>query len=433
MPTPPKAWSLRTYRAATKLLRPVANYALERRLKAGKEDPNRLSERRGIPSVPRPDGQLIWLHGASVGESLSVLPLVDGLAKRHPDMRFLVTTHTVTSAELMGMRLPDNAIHQYVPIDQPHFVRSFLDHWKPDAAFFVESELWPVMLGKAAERKIPMALINGRMSPKSFESWQSRKRAARELLSVFDIIIAQNQENAERFEALSERHVGTLGNLKLAADPLPAPEEKVDEVSGWIGDRPRWLAASTHEGEELQVLSAHRQVLAELPNTILFLAPRHPARGNEIEEICKEQGFFVARRSRGEPIGPDTQVYLADTLGELGVFYLLSDISFVGGSFPAIGGHNPLEPARLGCAILHGPQVFNFADTYDAMRQSGSSALVRNERDLAGALGRLLKDEMTRKAMADQAREWSESSAKTVLEGLIEALEPVLLKAGIGD
>ncbi|GGY39892.1 3-deoxy-D-manno-octulosonic acid transferase [Parvularcula lutaonensis] len=433
MPTPPKAWSLRTYRAATKLLRPVANYALERRLRAGKEDPSRLSERRGIPSLPRPDGKLIWLHGASVGESLSVLPLVEGLALKYPDLKFLVTTHTVTSAELMGRRLPESAVHQYVPIDQPHFVRRFLDHWKPDAAFFVESELWPVMLGEAAKRNLPMALINGRMSPRSFESWQGRKRAARELLGVFDIIIAQNQENAERFETLSESHVGTLGNLKLAADPLPAPQGMVAEVEGWLAGRPRWLAASTHETEEVQVLSAHRQILAELPNTVLFLAPRHPSRGDEIQDICHDHGFSVARRSHGEKIDETTQVYIADTLGELGIFYSLSDIAFVGGSFPAIGGHNPLEPARLGCAILHGPQVFNFADTYEAMRQSGSSALVRNERDLAAALSRLLSDEMTRKTMSDQAKEWAEESAKTVLEGLIEALEPVLLKAGIQD
>lgn len=426
-----KAWSLKTYRAATRLLRPVANYALERRLRAGKEDPSRLSERRGIPSLPRPEGKLLWLHGASVGESLSVLPLVEGLSKRYPDLRFLVTTGTVTSAELMARRLPPAAVHQYVPIDQPHFVRSFLDHWKPDAAFFIESELWPVMLGEAAKRDISIALINGRMSPRSFESWQGRKKAARELLSVFDVIIAQNAENAERFEVLSGRKVGTLGNLKLAADKLPAPKALVSQVEGWLAGRPRWLAASTHETEEIQVLSAHRQILAELPDTVLFLAPRHPARGDEIMEICHDHGFSVARRATGDGIAPDTQVYLADTLGELGIFYSLSDIAFVGGSFPPIGGHNPLEPARLGCAILHGPEIFNFADTYDDMRRNRCAALVRNERDLAASLLRLLHDEMTRRAMAEQAAAWSEASARTVLEGLIEALEPVLVRSAI--
>ncbi|MEM7518473.1 MAG: 3-deoxy-D-manno-octulosonic acid transferase, partial [Planctomycetota bacterium] len=326
-----KAWSLRTYRAATHFLRPVANYALKRRLRAGKEDPSRLTERRGVASAQRPEGKLLWLHGASVGESLSILPLVDGLAEAHPDLGFLVTTGTVTSADLMAKRLPANAVHQYVPIDQPHFVTSFLNHWKPDAAFFVESELWPVMLGQTAERGIPMALINGRMSPKSFESWNGRKKAAAELLSVFDVIIGQNQENAERFESLSGRNVGTLGNLKLAADPLPAPEASVNEIKSWTGDRPRWLAASTHEGEEKLVLSAHRAMLAELPGALMFLAPRHPARGDEIEALCKQEGFTVARRSRGQAITDETQVYLADTLGELGVFYSLSDIAFVGG------------------------------------------------------------------------------------------------------
>lgn len=427
----PKAWSLRTYRAATHFLRPVANYALQRRLRAGKEDPSRLMERRGVASAPRPDGKLLWLHGASVGESLSILPLVDALAEAHPDLSFLVTTGTVTSADLMARRLPDRAIHQYVPIDQPHFVTSFLNHWKPDAAFFVESELWPVMLGQTAERGVPMALINGRMSPKSFESWKGRRKAAAELLSVFDVIIGQNQENAERFENLSGRDVGTLGNLKLAADPLPTPRESLAEVEGWIGERPRWLAASTHEGEETLALSAHRQMLRDLPDAVMFLAPRHPARGDEIEALCREEGFSVARRSRNQAITDETEVYLADTLGELGVFYSLSDIAFVGGSFPQIGGHNPLEPARLGCAILHGPEVFNFADTYAEMRRNGSAGLVRNERDLAASLGRLLTDPLTRNAMARQASEWADASAQTVLVALIEALEPVLARGGI--
>lgn len=429
--SPPRAWSLRTYRAATRFLRPVANYALERRLAAGKEDPSRLSERRGIASLARPEGKLLWMHGASVGESLSILPLVEALRARSPAVKFLVTTGTVTSAELMSRRLPPEAVHQYVPIDQPHFVRSFLDHWKPDAAFFVESELWPVMLGEAAKRKLPMALINGRMSPRSFESWQGRRRAAAELLSVFDIIIAQNRENAERFEALSGRDVGTLGNLKLASDPLPAPDEMVGDLDAALGGRPRWLAASTHETEEIQVLSAHRQILAELPNAVLLLAPRHPARGQDIVELCHDHGFSCARRSTGDRISEDTQVYIADTLGELGVFYSLSEIAFVGGSFVSVGGHNPLEPARLGCAILHGPEVFNFADTYDAMRQDGSAGLVRNERDLAAALTRLLTDEMTRTAMAQHAAHWANENARSVLEALIEALEPVLLRSGI--
>jgi len=428
-----KAWSLKTYRAATRLLRPVADFALARRLKAGKEDANRLNERRGQPSHPRPEGKLLWLHGASVGESLSILPLVDALAEHYADLNFLVTTGTVTSADLMMRRLPERAVHQYIPIDQPHFVKGFLNHWNPDAAFFVESELWPVILSESAKRKLPVALINGRMSPRSFESWQARRKAAKELLSVFDVIIAQNQENAERFELLSGRNVGTLGNLKLAADPLPAAPDDVAEVEALFNGRARWLAASTHETEEIQLLSSHRQILAERPDALLILIPRHPARGEEVENVCRDHGFSVARRSQGDDVTAKTQVYVADTLGELGVFYSLSDIAFVGGSFPPIGGHNPLEPARLGCAILHGPEVFNFADTYAEMRSNGSAALVRNERDLAAALTRLLSDEKTRTAMSSQAKDWADQSATTVLEGVVEALEAVLVKGGIAD
>jgi 3-deoxy-D-manno-octulosonic-acid transferase len=428
-----KAWSLRTYRAATRWLRPVAGHVLKHRLAQGKEDPARLDERLGIAAVDRPEGKLLWLHGASVGESLSILPLIGALADTYPDLSFLVTTGTVTSAELMEKRLPPQAVHQYVPLDQPHFVERFLDHWQPDAAFFLESELWPVMLGQASARGIPLALVNGRMSPKSFESWQGRKRAAKELLSVFDVLIAQNEENAARFGTLAEREVGTVGNLKHAADALPTPEAPMREIEGWIGDRPLWLAASTHAGEEEQVLAAHGRIIAELPRTLLVLAPRHPARGDDVASLCEAQGFEIARRSLKEPVTGATQVYLADTLGELGIFYGLSDIAFVGGSFPPVGGHNPLEPARLGCAILHGEKVFNFADTYAAMRRSGSAALVRNDRDLAAALLRLLKDEMTRQAMAKQAQDWAEGGARSVLDGIVEAITPVLRKAGIAD
>ncbi|MEE4207868.1 MAG: glycosyltransferase N-terminal domain-containing protein, partial [Parvularcula sp.] len=304
-------------------------------------------------------------------------------------------------------------------------------HWQPDAAFFLESELWPVMLGEASRRGIPLALVNGRMSPKSFESWQSRKLAARELLSVFDVLIAQNDENASRFSTLAGRSVGTAGNLKHAAEALPTPDGPMDEIRGWLGGRQIWLAASTHAGEEEIVLEAHRQVLAEMPGTLLVLAPRHPSRGDAVLSLCQERGFKVARRSAGEAVTDAHDVYLADTLGELGIFYGISDIAFVGGSFLPIGGHNPLEPARLGCAILHGDKVFNFADTYAAMRRAGSAALVRNERDLAAALNRLLRDEMTRQAMAEQARVWSEEGARSVLSGVLEALMPVLRKAGI--
>jgi 3-deoxy-D-manno-octulosonic-acid transferase len=426
-----RAWSLRTYRAAARFMRPVANYALQQRLKKGKEDPARLNERRGVASHPRPEGKLIWLHGASVGESLSILPLVDALAHHHPEVSFLVTTGTVTSATLMAERLPARAVHQYIPIDQPHFVRSFLHHWKPDAVIFIESELWPVILEEIGKRDIPVALINGRMSPKSFSNWKGRRKAAAELLATFDVMVGQNEENAGRFATLSGREVGTLGNLKLAADPLPVNPEKLSAIRDQIGERPRWLAASTHDGEEAVVLAAHNKVLANGPNTILFLAPRHPNRGEAIAELCRSEGLSVARRSKGDPIDPDTQVYIADTLGELGLFYSLSEISFVGGSLLKIGGHNPLEPARLGCAILHGPEIFNFADTYDAMRRNGSAALVRNERDMAAAVGRLLSDHKTRNSLAAQARSWAEANAQTVLAALLETLRPMLTRGGI--
>ncbi|WOI52059.1 3-deoxy-D-manno-octulosonic acid transferase [Parvularcula sp. LCG005] len=426
MTAPQRTFSLRTYRAANAFLKPVANYALSRRLKAGKEDPGRVAERRGVASVDRPQGKLMWIHGASVGESLSVLPLIDYLAEKYPHAHFLVTTGTITSAQLMADRLPPKAIHQYVPIDQVHFVRQFLTHWHPDAVVFIESELWPVMLSELGKRDIPLALVNGRLSPKSYKSWSARKGAARELLDTFRVLLAQDTDNAERLADLAGRDVPMLGNLKQAAPALPTDTEALEQLAGDVGDRPVWLAASTHVGEEDFVVETHHQLAAQIPDILTVIAPRHPTRGDEVYTKFRDAGLSIARRSTGDRPTPETQVYLADTLGELGIFYRLSDVAFIGGSLVEVGGHNPMEPARLGSAIVTGPHVFNFRDTFQSMRQSGALALVRNERDLSASLLRLLKDPRTRNQMADNAMEWSEKSATKVLDDIVQAIGPVL-------
>ena len=422
----PGALSLRAYRVASRLFGPVIDRALAKRLKQGKEDPDRLGERRGLAGKPRPDGQLIWIHGASVGESLSVLPLVRRLSLLHPSYRFLVTTGTVTSARLMAERLPENAIHQYAPLDHPTFVSAFLDHWQPDTCLFVESELWPNLIHLTRERGIPMALINGRISPKSYESWKGRRKAAHELLSSFRVLMAQDSQNRERLEDLCGTTVHMFGNLKMSAAPLPSDDAKLDALHADIGDRPRWIAASTHPGEEEVVLLAHERAMQRFPNLLTIIAPRQPDRGEAVARLCTAKGLSVVRRSAGETLGADTQIYVADTMGELGVFYRLCDIAFIGGSIVETGGHNPLEPALLKCAILYGPNIFNFADTYRDMRASGGTALVRNERDLSASIVRLQMDDMTREAMAEQAESWAVSSAEEVLTNILDALAPVL-------
>ncbi|GGD18407.1 3-deoxy-D-manno-octulosonic acid transferase [Aquisalinus flavus] len=431
-PTPPpgkpatNAFSLKTYRVASRIMGPFVSMALKQRLKEGKEDPARLDERRGLASRPRPDGPLVWIHGASVGESLSILPLVKRLGADHHDYHFLVTTGTVTSAELMTGRLPPKAIHQYAPIDHPAFVTRFLDHWRPDACLFVESELWPNLIHLTRARSIPMALVNGRISPKSYASWKSRQNAARELLSAFDVIMAQDTQNEQRLAELHGGDVRMFGNLKMTAAPLPATEEALAELKAQLDGHAIWLAASTHPGEEEIVLSAHERAAARFDRLLTIIAPRHPNRGAEIAATCKAKGLKAVRRSQGQRIADDTEIYIADTLGELGLFYRLSDIAFVGGSITEIGGHNPLEPALLKCAILYGPHIFNFADTYRDMRASGGTALVRNERDLSAAIVRLLMDTMTREAMAENAESWAVSNAEEVLSDIVGALEPIL-------
>ena len=414
-PTFTEPLGLRLYRKASRAARPVAEYALKRRLKAGKEDPDRINERRGVAGAARPEGSVFWIHGASVGESLSVLPLIRALKAQRPEFHFLVTTGTVTSAQLMSERLPEGAIHQFIPLDHPEFISAFLDHWRPDAAVFIESEFWPNLILEA-RRAVPfMAVVNGRVSPKSYEDWRKKPQTIGYVLSAFDLIIAQDSNNAERLQALSGRDVSTFGNLKNAAAPLPAQEADLEMLRTQIGARPVWLAASTHPGEEEAVIVAHQALGPALPSRLTLLAPRHPERGDEIAALAAQAGIEVAQRSKSAPITPDTGIYIADTLGELGLFYRLSDIAFVGGSLTDKGGHNPLEPARIGGAILHGPHTFNFAETYDEMRRAGGTALVRNDRELSGALSRLLADEKTRRAMADAARACADANAERVL------------------
>jgi 3-deoxy-D-manno-octulosonic-acid transferase len=408
-------FSLRLYRAASAVAGPFAEFALRRRMSKGKEDPRRIAERRGIPSLERPPGRVIWIHGASVGESLSVLPLVARFRSLRPDYAILVTTGTTTSADLMRERLPDGAFHQYVPLDHPRFVASFLDHWRPDAAFFVESEFWPNLILETRRRTPFLALVNGRVSPRSFEEWRRKPDAICYVLSAFDIMLAQDRENAERLAILSDRNVDMLGNLKNAAPPLPAEAVALEALKREIGARPIWLAASTHPGEDAPLFAAHRMLRETFPELLTLLAPRHPQRGAALWRAAIEQGFRPSLRSLDQRIRPETDIYVADTLGELGLFYRLSEISFVGGSLIAKGGHNPLEPARLGGAILHGPHVFNFSEIYGDLRKAGGAALVRNERELATATRRLLSDAKTQSAMAGAARAAADERAERVL------------------
>ncbi|WDI33246.1 3-deoxy-D-manno-octulosonic acid transferase [Hyphococcus flavus] len=417
---------LKMYRALSRVAEPVAAFTLDRRLKAGKEDAERIGERKGKAERERPQGFLIWIHGASVGESLSVLPLVDQLKAERPDAIFLVTTGTVSSARLLEERLPERAFHQFIPLDHPHYVTDFLEHWRPDAAIFVESEFWPNLILKARSSIPFMALVNGRISPGSYDDWKRQPNAIKYILSAFDVIIAQDQQNAERLSHLSGQPIKSLGNLKYAAPPLPADEKLISDIASQIGARRRWLAASTHPGEEQQLLSAAKLLKSSFPDLLTIIAPRHPDRGADIEGMANSVGLKTARRENNDKIASETDIYIADTLGELGIFYRLCDVSFVGGSLTEKGGHNPLEPARLGAAILHGPHVFNFVETYAEMRKAGGAALTRNEREIATATRRLFADQKTRQAMTAAAKSCAEENAARILADVCAALSPML-------
>jgi 3-deoxy-D-manno-octulosonic-acid transferase len=390
--------ALAAYRRVTTMLGPLLPLYLAARRLRGKEDRARFGERLGRAGATRPPGPLAWLHAASVGEAASLLSLIDRLSRERPTLNLLVTTGTVTSARLLETRLPaGQARHQFVPVDRPLYVRRFLDHWRPDLAIWVESELWPNLVAATQARGITTVLLNGRMSQRSYERWRRWPGLIAPLLGRFALCLAQDAAQAARLAELGARNAGTVGDLKSAAAPLPADAHELAQLSAEIDARPRWLAASTHQGEEDAVAAVHRQLQPRHPALLTIIAPRHPVRAAEIAAALRSQGLGVARRSQGDAITAAVAVYLADTLGEMGLFYRLADIAFIGGSLTAVGGHNPLEAALLGCAILHGPDMSNCAATTRELAQAGGAIAVSGSDELTAALDRLLADPMERR------------------------------------
>ena len=388
------------YRAASWSAGPFLKTLTRRRLAYLKEHPTRFRERFGEPGLERPDGLLVWCHCASVGEAVSVLPLIEILLSRRNTWQVLITTGTVTSAELIAGRRVPGLHHQFVPMDAPQFVHRFLDHWRPDAAMWVESELWPNLILETARRNIPMALVNARMSAKSARNWRFASSFARNLLNSFGLVAAQTGAAAERFASLGVTNVIELGDLKLAAAPLAADQTVLQQLQSAVGDRPVWLAASIHAEEIATVAEAQRQLSTKYSGLLTVIVPRHPERGAEwADQVFSGQN--VGLRSRGDDC--DGDVYIADTIGELGVFYRLCPVSFIGGSLSPIGGHNPLEPARLGSAIVQGPHTFNFEEVTTALSRANAIRNVVDAQTLSAVVSELLDDDLARKQMADAA------------------------------
>ena len=396
--------SIAAYRAATWVGAPLIDSHLRRRLRRGREDRSRFGERMGVASRTRPSGPLVWIHAASVGEATSVLAVIERLRRDRPALSLLMTSATVTSAQVLADRLPDTVIHQYAPVDRVAWVQRFLNHWKPDLVLWVESEFWPAMLSEVGRRKIPAILINARLSTRSWRRWQLGRRMIRTLLQKFELCMAQTEEDAERLRDLGAGPVICAGNLKLAAAPLPAPADALAALRTKIGARPRWLAFSTHPGEEGILVDAHARMASQHPALLTMIAPRHPGRGPEIAELVRGRGLRAALQSRNEAITTDTDILLADTIGELGVLFSLSDIALVGGSLAPHGGHNPIEATLLDCAILYGPHMENFRAIESELRTAGAATMVRTAEDIAREVGMLMTDTAGLARRTDAAR-----------------------------
>lgn len=410
------------YGLAGRLGTPLVRRLLRARARRGKEDPARLDERWGRATLPRPAGPLVWLHAASVGESLAVLPVIERLRAERPALTLLITSGTVTSARLLAQRLPPGVGHQFVPVDLPTPVERFLAHWRPDLAIFVESELWPNLIRRTAAAGAPLALINARMSAASFRSWWRWRPLARALLAPFRLVLAESEESARRFRDLGARQVAAPGNLKLAAPPLTAEEGELAALQAAIGRRPVWIAASTHPGEEEIVAEAHRLIARHRPDILTVLAPRHPQRG---AAIAAALGLKVARRALNQRPEEATELYLADTLGELGLIYRLGGIVLVGGSLVPKGGQNLLEPARLGAALIAGPHTANFAALAERLERGGALLRATDAESLAAAVLRLLANPAERDRLAAAAERCSRQEA-AVLDRTLTALAPLL-------
>jgi 3-deoxy-D-manno-octulosonic-acid transferase len=415
--------ALRIYRTGLIVLEPAAAGLLLWRKRRGKEDPERLGERRGIANRERPEGALAWLHGASIGETLALMPVVERLIRR--GLNVLVTSGTRTSAELLGRRLPPGAVHQFVPFDVPRYLRRFLDHWRPDLALVAESEIWPNSILELEQRRIPLILVNGRMSARSFRRWSRAPKLIGALFQRFAVCLAQSPGDGERLTRLGARRVTVAGNLKFDASPPPADARAVAQLSGLLSGRPVWVAASTHPGEEELVFAAHQAVAGRLPGLQTILVPRHPQRGEAIADLATAAGLDVARRSAGGQPERSTEIYVVDTVGELGLFYRLTPLVFMGGSLVPHGGQNPIEPAKLGAAVLHGPHVHNFKDIYAALDGVGGGRPVADGEGLIEALGALLPAPARMRDMARAASETVESLGGAV-NRTMEAIEPFL-------
>jgi 3-deoxy-D-manno-octulosonic-acid transferase len=424
---PSPGLGLKIYRTALSAMRPAAPLLLTMRERRGKENPRRRGERLGQAQRPRPLGPLVWVHAASVGETNAVLPLIDSILAHNDQSHVLLTTGTVTSADLAESRLPTRAFHQYVPLDVPIFAARFLDHWRPDTAIFTESDLWPNIVLATAERKIPLALVNARMSPRSMKRWRSNARFGRPMFSRFSVILSQNKRITKTLKWLGAPNVITSGNLKIDAPPPPVDVTALDALRSAIGTRPVFLAASTHEGEDAMIAAAHKLMRRNLPDLLTIIVPRHPERGLALSTLLNSQGHRATRRSERALPDSSTDIYIADTIGELGTLYALAPVAFIGGSLIPHGGQNPIEAVRHGTCVLSGPHNHNFRDAYLALREANACVIVSTADEIARSAELILSNAAEAQRIQNSANE-ALDQLSGALAITMTALQPILPK-----
>lgn len=420
---------LKLYSHGMKQAENLLKSALNRRKRAGKESVERFDERLGLPSAERPQGNLLWLHAASVGEAQSALILVNTIRQKFPNIGVLVTTGTLTSANMMEKNLPDGAFHQFYPVDHPDWVERFLDHWQPNFIFWMESELWPNMLLSIKARDIPAILINARMSPRSLKRWSWFANSAGQVLSCFSHILCQTEQDAEAYQTLGAKNVTVTDNLKFSAAKLSSSDDDLKALSITL-QRPCWVYASSHASEELLAARVHMVLKSSIPDILTVIVPRHPARRDDIKKDLGTLPVNVTFRGENNTLpNEDADIYVTDTLGELGLFYRACPIAFIGRSFSddGGGGHNPIEAAQLHCAVLHGPKVQNLQEIFDDMNEAGAALLVETEDALRQKLHELLSAPEYLKEQQECASAFAKSKEQ-VLDRVMDVLNPYLEK-----
>ncbi|MEI4481674.1 MULTISPECIES: lipid IV(A) 3-deoxy-D-manno-octulosonic acid transferase [unclassified Phyllobacterium] len=426
--------ALSTYRWAGAIIFPVVGAYVAFRASKGKEERGRQGERYGVASVARPSGPLVWVHAASVGETSAVTPLVEAIVEM--GIHVVLTTGTVTSAKMVQDRLGDRVIHQYVPLDLKPAVDRFLTHWQPDLAVICESEIWPMTILELGTRRVPQVLVNGRLSDRSFAAWNKRASIAEALFENLAHVVAQSDVDGERFRTLGARPVTVSGNLKVDTAVPPVDNSQLAALQKMIGPRKTWAAISTHQGEEEIVAQVHQMLKARHRDLLTILVPRHPDRAAEVAALIETMGMKVALRSRNDPIDADTDIFIGDTIGDMGLYLRMAEIAFVGRSLTAQGGQNPLEPAMLKSAILSGRNVQNFRDSYQRLIKNGAAKLVRDKDMLAGAVNYLFNNPAERQIMIDAGLKTVEDmrgSLSRTMTALEPYLQPLVLQARLSN